>query len=137
MDGEGTGQMPLQQENASKEAFIESLLKQTAINTGSNLSVLRNQSEADLRTERVNQALNPNTQFYNISRSGHELETNYSLPPSDETEIRDDMSTRTIPRSETTWLPSLSRSSAMSDVAHQSSAVADISDELERQRQIA
>ena len=65
------------------------------------------------------------------------METNYSLPPREETEIRDDMSTRTIPRSETTWLPSLSRSSAMSDVAHQSSAVADISDELERQRQIA
>ena len=61
-----------------------------------------------------------------------------SLPPSDETEIRDDMSTRTIPRSETTWLLSLSRRSpAMSYVAHQSSAVADISDELERQRQIA
>ena len=103
------------------------------MNTGSNLSDLRNQSEAGLKTERVNQALNPNTQFYNISRSNRDMETNYSLPPSDETEIRDDMSTSTIPCSETTWLPSLSRSPAMSDVAHQSSAVADISDELERQ----
>ena len=65
------------------------------------------------------------------------METNYSLPPSEETEIRDDMSTRTIPRSETTWLPSLNRSPAMSDVAPQSSAVADLSNELERQRQIA
>ena len=59
--GEGTRQMQLQQEQASKQAFKESLLKQTAINTGSNFSDLRNQSEADLRTGRVNQALNPNT----------------------------------------------------------------------------
>ena len=93
---------------------------------------MRNQNEADLRTERVNQALNPNIQFYNISRSDHEMESHYSLPPSDETEMGDD-----IPRSETTWLPSSSRSSALSDVAHQSSAAADNSDELERQRQIA
>ena len=55
--------MQLQQEQASKQAFKEHLLKQIAMNTGSNLSDLRNQSEADLRTERVNQALNPNTQF--------------------------------------------------------------------------
>ena len=34
-----------------------------------------NQSEADLRTERINQALNPNTQFYSISRSGHDMES--------------------------------------------------------------
>ena len=98
---------------------------------------MRNQSEAGLRTERVNQALNPNTQLCTISRSDHEMGTNYSLSPSGETEIRDDMSTRTIPRSETTWLPSLSRSPAISDVAPQSSAVADLSNELERQRQIA
>ena len=65
------------------------------------------------------------------------METNYSLPPSEETEIRDDMSTRTIPRSETTCLPSLNRSQAMSDVAPQSSAVADLTTELDRQRQIA
>ena len=63
--------------------------------------------------------------------------TYYSLPPSEETEITDDMSTLTIPRSETTYLPSLNRSPAMSDVAPQSSAVADLSNELERQRQIA
>ena len=137
LDGVGAREMQLQQETASKQTSKEHLFKQIAINTGSNLSYLRNHSEADLRTERVNQALNLNTQFCNISRSNHEMETTYSLLPSDETEIRDDMSTRTIPRSETTWLPSLSRSSAMSDVAHQSSAVADISDELERQRQIA
>ena len=63
--------------------------------------------------------------------------TYYSLPPSEETEITDDMSTLTIPRSETTYLPSLNRSPAMSDVAPQSSAVADLANELERQRQIA
>ena len=65
------------------------------------------------------------------------METNYSLPPSEETEIRDDMSTRTIPRSETTYLPSLNRSPAMSDVAPQSSAVADLTHELERQISVA
>ena len=46
----------------------------------------------------------------------------HSLPPSNETEMRDDMSTRTIPRSE---------------MDHQSSAVADLTNEIERQRQIA
>ena len=59
----------------------------------------------------------------------------HSLPLSVEAEIRDDTSTRTIPRSEATYLPSLSRSQAMSDdVANQSSAVADLTNELERQR---
>ena len=111
--------------------------KQIAINTGSNLSDLRHQHEADLRTERVNQALNPTTQLYNISRRDHEMESTHSLPPSIETEIRDDMSTRAIPRSGTTYLPSLNKSPAMSDVAPQSAAVADLSNELERQRQIA
>ena len=48
------------------------------------------------------------------------------------------MSDRTIPRSETTYLPSLGRSEAMSDdVANQSTAVADLTNEVERQRQIA
>ena len=63
LDGECMRQMQLQQEQASKQAFKESLLKQIVINTGSNLSGVRNQKEADLRTERVNQALNPNTCF--------------------------------------------------------------------------
>ena len=135
LDGEGMRQIQLQQEKTSKQAFEESLWKH--INTGSNFADLRNQSEADLRTERVNQALNPDTQYYNLSQIDCEMETNYSLPPSDGTEIRDEMSTRTIPHTETTWLPSLSRSPAMSDVAPQSSAVADLSNELERQRQIA
>ena len=36
-------QMQLQQEQASKQAFKEHLLKQIAFNTGSNLSDLRNQ----------------------------------------------------------------------------------------------
>ena len=61
----------------------------------------------------------------------------HSLPPSIETEIRDDMSTRTIPRPGTTYLPSSNRSPAMSDVAPQSAAVADLSNELERQSRIA
>ena len=129
--------MEIQQEIASKQAFKESLIKQIAVNTRSNSSDLRNQHEADLRTERVNQALNTNAQFYHTSQSDHEMESMHSLPPSIETEIRDAMSTRTIPRSETTYLPSLNRSQSMSDVAHQSSAVADLTNEIERQRQIA
>ena len=66
------------------------------------------------------------------------MESVHSLPPSDETEIRNDMPTRTIPRSETTYSPSLGSSQAMSvDVANQSSAVADLTGEIERQRLIA
>ena len=57
----------------------------------------------------------------------------HSLPPSIDTEIRDDMSTRAMPRSESSHAPSQS----MSDVAHQSSAVADLTNEIERHRQIA
>ena len=95
------------------------------------------QSEADLRTERVNQALNPNAQFYNMSQRDHDMGSMHSLLPSIETEIRDNMSTRTIPPSETTYLPSLNRSPAMSDVAPQGSAVADLTHELERQIAIA
>ena len=38
LDGEGNRQMVLRQEEASRHAFEESLLKQIAINTGSNLS---------------------------------------------------------------------------------------------------
>ena len=86
-----------------------------------------NQSEADLRTERINQALNPNTQFYSISRSGHDMESHYSIPPSDEVEMGDDIPRDEIPRS----------SSSSMSVAHQSSAVADIDGKIERQRQIA
>ena len=128
LDGEGVRQMQLQQEKASKQAFQESLSKQIAINTGSNLPDLTNRSDADLRTERVNQALNPNTQFYSISRNDHEMESHYSLPPSDETEMVDDIPRDEIPRSS---------SSSMSAIQNQNAAVADNSGEVERQRQIA
>ena len=134
LDGEGARILEKQQEMASKQAFKESLLKDIAINTGSNLHELRNQHEADLRTERVNQALNPNPQFYNISQRDHEMETMHSLSSSEDTEMRDDMSVR----SKTTYLPSLGSNQAMSDnVANQSSAVADHTGEIERQKQIA
>ena len=70
-----------------------------------------------MRAERVENALH-----FDISQGDHDMESMHSLPPSIETEIRDDMSTRTTPRSEN---------------AHQSSAVADLTNEVERQRQIA
>ena len=62
------------------------------------------------------------------------MESMHSLPPGGETEMRDDMSVR----SKTTCLPSLGSSQAMSDnVANQSSAVADHTGEIERQKQLA
>ena len=68
----------------------------------------------------------------------NDMEPLHSLPPSGEIEIKDNMLDRTIPRSATTYLPSLGRSQAMSDdVANQSTAVADLTNEVERQKQIA
>ena len=58
LDGEGMRQMQIQQEQASKEAFKESLLKQIAVNTGANLSDLRTNSNSETQTERVTQMLN-------------------------------------------------------------------------------
>ena len=61
-----------------------------------------------------------------------------SLPLSGDVKIGDDMSDRSIVRSETTYLPSFDRSQAMSDDApNQSAAVADLTKEVERQKQIA
>ena len=129
LDGEGARQMQPQQEQASKQAFKENLLKQIAINTGSNLSDMRNQNEADLITEKVNKALNTNiahTQYDSTSQSDHDMESVYSLPLSDEVEMGDD-----IPHS----ISSLTSSSVMSGVI-QSAAVADYSSELDRRRQL-
>ena len=134
LDGEGARIMEKQQETASKESYKEHLLKEIAKNTGTNIHDLRNDSHQELRTERVNQALNPNLQFYNISQSDHEMETMHSLSSSEDTEMRDDMSVR----SKTTYQPSSGSNQAMSvDVANQSSAVADHTGEIERQKQIA
>ena len=128
LDGEGMRTMERQQEMASKEAYKEHCSKQIATNTGANIYDLGNDSHQaiNLRTDRVNQALNPNAQFYNPARSDHDMEPLHSLPPSD----GDDLSTRTIPRSEASHQP-------RQDVANHSSAVADPTNELERQRQIA
>ena len=57
--GEGARQMQLQQEEASKHVFKESLLKQIAINTGSNLSDMKNDSGAESRKDRINRAITP------------------------------------------------------------------------------
>ena len=53
LDGGGTRQMEKQQEMASKQTFKESLLKQIATNTGSNLSDLRSGSYYSMRHERI------------------------------------------------------------------------------------
>ena len=49
--------MQLQEEEASRHVFKESLLKQIAINTGSNLSDMKNDSEADNRKNKINRAI--------------------------------------------------------------------------------
>jgi len=133
LDGEGMRVMEHQQEMASKQAYKEHLLKEIAVNTGSNLHELRSESHQELRAERVNQALNPNPQFFNISQRDHEMETMHSLASSEDTEMRDDMAVS----SKTTSLPSLDSNAMSVDVANQSTAVADHTGEIERQRQIA
>ena len=85
LDGEGVRQLERQQEMASKELYKEHLLKYIAKNTGANINDLRNGAHQELRTDRINQALNPNAQFYNLARSGHDMEALHSLPPSEET----------------------------------------------------
>ena len=126
LDGEGMRTMERQQEMASKEAHKEHMLKQIATNTGANIHDLRNEPHQERGTDIIHQALNPNAQFYNIARSDHDLEPLHSLPPSD----GDDMSARTLPRSEASHQPG-------QDVANHSSAVADLTKEVERQKQIA
>ena len=54
----------------------------------------------------------------------------HSLQSSEKAQIRDDMSTRTIPRPEASHQP-------RQDVANHSTAVADLTNGLERQKQIA
>ena len=58
LDSEGMRAMEKQQEMANKQAFKESLLKQIAINTGSNLSDLRSEHDQETRTERINNIIN-------------------------------------------------------------------------------
>ena len=94
---------------------------------------MRNQSEADLRTELIHKALNTNTKYYDISRSDHDMQYVYSLPPSGELEMGDDIPRDEIPRS----VPPLTDSSTSSMSVTQNAAVADNSGEVERQRQLA
>ena len=59
LDGEGARIMEKQKEIASKQAFKKSLLKDIAINTGSNLSDLRSESHQELRTDRIREFTTP------------------------------------------------------------------------------
>ena len=61
LDGEGARIMETQQEIASKQAFKESLLKEIAINTGSDLFDLRSESHQEMRTERIREFTTPIT----------------------------------------------------------------------------
>ena len=93
---------------------------------------MKQQHHADLRTERVNQAVNQNARYYNMAHSGQDMESQYSIPPSDETEMRDDMPQSGS--STTIYLPSLG--DAEMEIL-QNAAIADYSEQVERQRQIA
>ena len=83
LDGEGTRIMEKQQEMASKQAFKESLLKQIAINTGANLSDLRNEHDQETRTERVNNAIRlpdfPSWASFDMARDDDD-DTPYDTP---------------------------------------------------------
>ena len=77
--------MEIQQELASKEAFKESLLKQIAINTGSNLSDLRSDSHQENRTERVNNVIGPLPDFpswasFDMAKDDDDDDTPYDTP---------------------------------------------------------
>ena len=80
--------MERQQELASKEAFKESVLKQIAKNTGSNLSDLRSDSHQENRTERINNAIRPLPDFpswatFDMARSdddGTPYDTPFNTP---------------------------------------------------------
>ena len=72
LDGEGQRAMEMQQEMASKQTFKQSLLKQIAINTGSNLSDLRSDSHQEMRDERIREFTTPIRPYqpenYDLSR---------------------------------------------------------------------
>ena len=61
LDGEGARIMEKQQEIASKQAFKESVLKEVAINTGPNLSDLRNEAHQEMRTDLIREFTTPIT----------------------------------------------------------------------------
>jgi hypothetical protein len=93
LDGEGQRAMEKQQEMASKEAFKESLLKEIAINTGSNLHDLRSDSEADRRRERFDSLNTPprnnRPETYDMTENDDDMQSLYSLPISSSTFVSD------------------------------------------------
>ena len=121
--------MERQQEQASKESFKEHVSKEIAESTGANNHDLRHDSHQKLLAARVENALH----FDIAQGDDDDMEPLHSLAPSIEPEIRDNMSTRTMPRPESSHPPNQS----MSNVTHQSAAVADLSNVIERNKHIA
>ena len=64
-DGEGMRQMQLQQEQAIKTTFKEHLLNQASGTTGVYISDLRQSSNAETQTNRINNVLRP-TNFRDV-----------------------------------------------------------------------
>ena len=102
LDGEGARILEKQQEMASKQAFKESLLKDIAINTGSNLHELRSESQQEMRDDRIREFSTPlrsRPETYDIA-GGDDI-TPYDTPspspfdtPFHETPLQSDYSSR-------------------------------------------
>ena len=74
--------MEKQREMTSNQAFKESLLKQIAINTGSNLFDLRSDSNQEVRPERIRESITPirsQPETYDLPRDDF---TPFDTPPS-------------------------------------------------------
>ena len=72
------GQMQLQQEQASKETFKQHLLKKASDTTGDNISDLRHSSNAETKTNRINNMLRP-TVTQGIGEGNVNETTNFNI----------------------------------------------------------
>ena len=93
LDGEGMRTMEKQQEMASKQ----SLLKDIAINTGSNLSDLRSESHHEMRTDRIREFTTPmrsRPETYDMTGGGNFTPFDTPSSPFYETPALSDYSSR-------------------------------------------
>ena len=132
LDGEGMRQMQIQQEQASKEAFKESLLKQIAVKTGSNLSDLMATSNAETQTERVAQMLHTGVNTEEQQRATSSTNTEEQQRATSSTNTEEQQRATSSTNTDNTQYYDIS--DAMVDIT---SATADYEARLERQRQIA
>jgi len=132
LDGEGMRQMHIQQENASKELFKESLLKQIAVNAGVNLSDLMTDSKADTQTERVAQMLHTGVNTEEQQRATSSTNTEEQQRATSSTNTEEQQRTPSSTNTDNTQYFDISE--AMVDT---SAATADYEARLERLKQEA